>query len=309
MTNDELLAGFLDRSLNEDQLIEFEARKKAQPEFAQEVNEMLVVENLLAESAPVANIPADFLASVEHAVAAKVSAGYSVGGLLTSLATNVWTWIAGAAVIAAGGYYVFISGRPEPQNDSSSQRITRIVKPAFVPDANVDVVPNSNLKSMPSNSPGVSTNMPQRTAKQNAGRKAATETVPNHTIGGKGQGIDMLTVNSDRALNGLLKDLEKCRAASDHVLCSHIALTIGRTYSKQNAFEPAEKYLNIALIEAKTARLVQFEIEANGELAVVAQSDGRINEAKQLYRKAVNLGVVNGIQVDKWSKALEALDN
>lgn len=309
MTNDELLAGFLDRSLNEDQLIEFEARKKAQPEFAQEVKEMLVVENLLVESAPVANIPADFLASVEHTVAAKLAAGYSIGGLLTSLATNVWTWIAGTAVIAAGGYYILINGGPESQNESASQRITRVLKPAIVPDTKLDVLPNSKLKSVASNALGVGANTAQPVAKQNVGRKVAPQTAPTQMIGGSTQDLDMLTVNSDRALNGLLKDLEKCRAASDHVLCSHIALTIGRTYSKQNAFEPAEKYLNMALIEARTARLVQFEIEANGELAVVAQNDGRVNEAKQLYRKAVNLGVVNGIQVDKWSKALEALDN
>ena len=34
MTKDELLAGFLDRSLSEDQMLEFQARRSADPEFA-----------------------------------------------------------------------------------------------------------------------------------------------------------------------------------------------------------------------------------------------------------------------------------
>ena len=43
MTNDELLAGFLDRSLNEDQLLEFESRKSAVSDFAQQADAMIRV--------------------------------------------------------------------------------------------------------------------------------------------------------------------------------------------------------------------------------------------------------------------------
>ncbi|MBI2794927.1 MAG: hypothetical protein HYX66_09810 [Ignavibacteria bacterium] len=308
MTNDELLAGFLDRSLNEDQLIEFEARKQAQPEFAQEVNEMLTVENLLMESAPAASVPVDYLSSVEHAVAAKVAAGSASGGILSTLASNVWTWITGAAIIAAGSYFVISNYGSDNKSQSATPRVALREAPRTQPDLKPsitnDAAPNSLImgdRSVPQNGSGnaAPNRIPSRILSQNA---------PSQPITANANDVGMHTVNADGALDGLLKDLDKCRAARDHVQCSHIALTIGKKYSKQNAFSQAEQYLNLALIEAQAARLVEFVIEANGELAVVAENNGRINDARQLYQKAVTLGISNGIQTDKWSKALEALD-
>jgi tetratricopeptide (TPR) repeat protein len=308
MTNDELLAGFLDRSLNEDQLIEFEARKQAQPAFAQEVNEMLTVENLLVESAPVASVPVDYLSSVEHAVAAKVAAGSASGGILSTLASNVWTWITGAAIIAAGSYFVVSNYGDGSKTQNALPRVAQRAAPRVQPDLKPgvakDALPNSLVngnRNTPQNGSG---SVPlNRTP-----ISMQSHNDPSHPITQNARDVGMHTVNADGALDGLLKDLDKCRAARDHVQCSHIALTIGKKYSKQNAFTQAEQYLNLALTEAQAARLVEFEIEANGELAVVAQNDGRINDARQLYQKAATLGISNGIQTDKWSKALEALD-
>lgn len=295
MTNDELLAGFLDRSLSEDQLLEFEDRKQTHPEFAQEVSEMLTVEKLLVGSVPFVNVPTDFLSSVEHAVAAKVATGSSTIGFLTSLATNAWTWITGAAVIATGVYLGFSNGEQRVESVPQSQQVVPSVTQHVLPSVEPRTAPSVRTIDAPSvKSSGV------REANNDAPR-VALNTTSNDSAG-------VVVSNADRALDGLLKDLEKCRAAGDHVLCSQIALAIGRTYSQKNADTQAEQYLKMALLEAQNARLVQFEIEANGELGVVAQNDGRISSAKQLFKKAINLGITNGIQVDKWSKALEAID-
>ena len=47
MTNEELLAGFLDRSLSEDQLVDLETRRAADPTFDRDVREMVAVEDVL----------------------------------------------------------------------------------------------------------------------------------------------------------------------------------------------------------------------------------------------------------------------
>ena len=109
MTNQELLAGFLDRSLSEDQLLEFEQRQLESPEFAQEVREMLTVENLLTDSAPKVRLPLEFLAMVESSVAAQIIAGAATGGILGTLAKFGWGWIVGgttAAVVGGTALYV-----------------------------------------------------------------------------------------------------------------------------------------------------------------------------------------------------------
>jgi len=61
------------------------------------------------------------------------------------------------------------------------------------------------------------------------------------------------------------------------------------------------------LTEARTARLIQFEIEANGELGLAAQAKGRITDAKERFAQAVALGTKNGIPTEKWTKALKSI--
>ena len=119
MTNHELLAGFLDRSLSEDQLLEFEARQLADPAFAHEVKEMLTVERLLQQEPPRVDYPVGFLATIESNIAAKVAVGAAGGGLLGFLAHNAWTWIVGgtaAAAISGGAlYFATRDSEPSPQ--------------------------------------------------------------------------------------------------------------------------------------------------------------------------------------------------
>ena len=93
MTNEELMAGFLDRSLSEDELLELERRQEASPELARELRELVTVEGLLLTAAPIAMAPTDFLHSVENTVAAKVAAGSSMSsaGIFSTMSVSVPT--------------------------------------------------------------------------------------------------------------------------------------------------------------------------------------------------------------------------
>ena len=117
MTNDDtLLAGFLDRSLSEDQLLELEARKASSPEFAHQFSNMLTLEGMLAKAAPSIAVPAHFLNAVENSVAAKVLVGGATSGGFLSGLSSAWSWFGGAALalVTAGAVYYYTQPAPQP---------------------------------------------------------------------------------------------------------------------------------------------------------------------------------------------------
>lgn len=298
MTNDELLAGYLDRSLSEDQLIELEARRNAEPAFAQEANEMLTVEKLLVLATPVVTPPVDFLSSVESTMAAKVAAGSSAGGFFSGLASSAWTWIAGACVVVVGGYYVATLESLRSESAQPATTPTIISTPSLT-------TPESSAPADEITKPQIKSNStsPTPTPVSNPTKSVSTpdpKTAPTS--------VDMTTKNSDRALEALVKDLQACRASGDHVRCSQIALNVGRAYRMRGSINDAEENFTLALSEAQIARLVQFEIEANGELGVTAQQQGRHSDAKERFSQAVALGQRNGIPTEKWAKALREIE-
>ena len=313
MTNDELLSGFLDRSLSEDQLIEMEARKNAEPAFAHEVNEMLTVEKLLLTATPVITPPVDFLSSVESTVAAKVVAGSSSGGFL-SLSSSTWLWILGASLVATTAFFTISTSLKEPSVERTNVERTPLKEQVEGTSLKEQVegtdVERTPLKEQVEGTPlkeqveGTSLKEPSvdRTNVEKTPLKvdAAPASQPRYN--------DLTTQSSEQALQGLLKDLKACRASGDHMRCSQIALNVGRTYRLRGSMDDAEENLTIALTEAKTAKLVQFEVEANGELGLVAQLHGDAQEARSRFNRAIELGTKNGIATDKWSKALQGLE-
>lgn len=281
MTNQELLAGFLDRSLSEDQLLEFEQRQLESPEFAQEVREMLTVENLLTDSAPKVRLPLEFLAKVESSVAAQIIAGAATGGILGTLAKFGWGWIAGgttAVVVGGTALYVAATRTDDVQPDPRPTRIMSAPKTVTPP---VVQQPEAAAPSAPT----------PATIREVSKVDVSVKATPTNS-----------------ALDQLRADYETCSSANDRVRCAQIALQIGRKLRQTQRSSEAETYLTAAVTHARAARLAQFEVDALGELGLVLAERGDVQQAAVYLQKAIDRGQSARIVTTTWSTALENLN-
>ncbi|MFM8771446.1 MAG: hypothetical protein ACKOE4_05415 [Candidatus Kapaibacterium sp.] len=280
MTNQELLAGFLDRSLSEDQLLEFEQRQLDSPEFAQEVREMLTVEHLLADSAPKVRLPIEFLAKVESSVAAQIIAGAATGGILGTLAKFGWGWIVGgttAAVVGGTALYVAATRTDDVQPDPRPARIMSAPKTTTPP-----VIEQTTIAE-PAPAPVVV----REVSKVDVSVKATP---------------------TSSAVDQLRADYETCSTANDRVRCAQIALQIGRKLRQTQRSSEAETYLTSAVTHARAARLTQFEVDALGELGLLMVERGDVQQAASYFQKAIDRGQSARIVTTTWSTALENLN-
>jgi hypothetical protein len=281
MTNQELLAGFLDRSLSEDQLLEFEQRQLESPEFAQEVREMLTVENLLTDSAPKVRLPLEFLAMVESSVAAQIIAGAATGGILGTLAKFGWGWIVGgttAAVVGGTALYVAATRTDNVQPDPRPARTTSAPKTLAPPDV-----------------PQAETVVPSAPAPVTIREVSKVD-------------VSIKATPTNSALDQLRADYETCSTTNDRVRCAQIALQIGRKLRQTQRSSEAETYLTSAVNHARAARLTQFEVDALGELGLVMAERGDVQQAAVYLQKAIDRGQSARIVTTTWSTALENLN-
>jgi len=278
MTNQELLSGFLDRSLNEDQLLEFEKRQLESPEFAQEVREMLTVENLLTESTPRVRYPIEFLASVESSVAAKVVAGAAAAGILGTLTKSVWAWIASGAAVAVTGGAIYYVSQQTPASEPAPAAAVKKVESVRV--------------STPTEAPVV----------ENAPAPVTIKEVASVDVDAKAT-----TTNS--VMDQLRADYESCAVGKDPIRCSQLALQLGRKYRQVGQGADAVKYLQAAVDNARTARLAQFETDALGELGLLSASRGNYSEARGFFQRAIDRAASAKLPTMKWQAELERLPN
>lgn len=286
MTNHELLAGFLDRSLSEDQLLEFEARQVADPTFAQEVKEMLTVERLLQQEPPRVDYPVGFLATIESNIAAKIAVGAASGGVLGFLAHSAWTWIVGgtAAVAISGGALYLATQSDEPTLQQPVQE--RIQSAPVRPTVEQPVAEQSVTDVAPS--------------------VVSTPTAPA-PVADRPITIDAKTTAPDPVLKQLIAEYEQCNTTSDHVRCAQYALLLGRRFRSDGNAAEARTYLESAVRHAQTVRLIDYEMDAHGELGLLAKSRGDLDGATRSFERAIEIGRTHKRNVVRWTQELETL--
>jgi len=306
MTNDELLAGFLDRSLSEDGLLEFEARQMASPEFAQTVREMLAVESVLRTATPVIAIPTAFLQDVENTVAERVVSATSSKGILSGL-SSIWTWIGGAALVAIGiATYSLYRGpatSTQPMADPAIQQQQIVVakvedEPTVLPTpATTTSEPVTAIVKRPER-PGTEpvTSTPEQISDN---RQPAPRT----------SSVSLGADSPASTLENLKKDYNAALSADNDVQGAQIALEIGRHLSgKMKNYDESERYLRLALTHARGVRVPEYEVDALGELGLLARERGNMTEAAALLKQAVAKGNASGLNTKKYSAALDNLD-
>ena len=286
MTNEELLAGFLDRSLSEDQLVELEARRAADPTFDQDVREMVAVEDVLLTAAPVTVVPTDFLARVEDTMAAKVAAGSSVStGVSAALKT---AGVAIATVGAAIGIYV-ATQRTEHTAMQPSQPIR--------------------------NAPAVTTALPSTSSVESAQTRRVSES-RSTTIASRvdeqpsaNGSANAYASASTSLVDRLLAQYASCKQQNDNMRCTQLALNIGSQYRKQGEYQMATTYFNEALASARSLRVVQYEVEALGNIGLLNLDRGSTTAAATYLRSAIErANGIDGVNVDAYRRALSGLE-
>lgn len=294
MTNDELLAGFLERSLNEDQLLEFEARKQADPAFANEVNEMLTVEDLLKTSAPRGLAPAGFLVGVESAVAYKIFTSTPASSVVGGWFSSAWTWIAAVGVTLIGAATLFVVNRPSeddrrPASGVQSQDVQR---------------PASNVQSQDVQRPSQDVQRSSSNVQSKDVQSKVTNHQPqttNHVPTATSYEVES---TYESTISKLKKDLDVCRSSGDQIRCIQIALQIGRTYRERKLTDESMEYLTLAQREAQQAHIIQYEIDAFGEMGLLMRAAGKTSDANDHFKSAVELGSKNGLDVQRWSSEI-----
>lgn len=297
MTNEELMSGFLDRSLSEDQLVELEARKAADPAFANELREMIVVENALRTSTPTTVIPTDFLAHVENTVAAKVAAGSSTG-ILAGIST-AWKVVGASAITlgTAAGIYVATQNTSQPAPAVSAP--APVAKPVTQPALTQPTLEAEPTTSAPATTVHATTPKPEPAVQ--ASRPTATN--------------DEASVNAnasvqDAVLSKLIKQFNDCQASNDNTRCAQVAISIGSKYRQNRNYAEAADYYTKALNAARTMKIVQYEVDALGGLGLLSRDQGNTSDARERLRTAIERGsTVGGVNVEPYRRALEQLGN
>lgn len=286
MTNHELLAGFLDRSLSEDQLLEFEARQLADPAFAHEVTEMLTVERLLQQEPPRVDYPVGFLATIESNIAAKIAVGAAGGGLLGFLAHSAWTWIVGgtAAVAISGGALYFATRDSEPA-------------PQLPVQERIQSAPAQSTDEQP---------LPEQIPTAVAPTSVAPNT-PAVPTADRPITIDAKTTAPDPVLKQLIAEYEQCNTTNDHVRCAQYSLLLGRRFRSDGNTSEARQYFESAVRHAQTVRLVDYEMDAHGELGLLAKSRGDNESATRSFERAIEIGRSHKRSIVRWTQELESL--
>jgi len=310
MTNDELLSGFLDRSLSEDSLLEFEARKQSSPEFEREVQEMLAVETALATVTPIVAIPTGFLQRVEDAVAGKVASGASAStGLLGGLSTT-WTWVGTAALVALGTaatvYFTTPSSVAPPSvaRPSVPQSVARpSVAPQSVPQSVArPSVPRPSVAQSETRVAQSETRVAQSETRVARPSVAQSDKQPVSTQ------AELNISNQSSVIASLRKDLDRCMAQNNRTECALIARTLGTKLRSSGSFDESRVYLQQSLDIAKSMHLVQYEVGALGELGLLARDRGNTTEARLLLQQAVTkAAAIDASSAAQYEKALNEL--
>jgi len=315
MTNEELLSGFLDRSLSEDELLEFEARQAANPSYATEVREMLALEDLLSTSAPRGMAPADFLHTVENVVAAKVAAAPVSSGLFTGL-SSIWTWIGGAAVtLVAVGTTLWYTSTNTASGDSQSVAEPVVAKtptPAQVsPPAASTAEPSSDANSVSASQSSAERSAAEasrQTPTAALDRPAPVVTSQPTVASASADGTAKVDNPNEDAVTRARAELDRAVASGNNLVAARLALSLADELRSAGKTDELQSMLQRGLEYARMSRVADYEVKALGELARFESSRGYERQAATYYRQAIDIGKRAQLDVSAYESALQSLE-
>lgn len=285
MTNEELLAGFLDRSLTEDDLLELEARASASPELARELRELVAMESRIKQAAPAVLFPTAFLATVENSIAASLAAAAVTAGVAGAASgLSSWLPLASAAVLGVAGVgtaIYFIAATPSKTVAPSPSTPVVAPAPSVAPQP---PQPTTN----PIEEPPASR---RETAVRTADAPARPTSITNDQA-------NLQRQNPPTALERARIRFEQSEGLS-RVQAGLALASIDK--------EQADAILLSVQMVADENSLRQYQAEVRARRAALASP----TNAATLYRDAIRYGtnVVPPSVIDEWRRRLDAIGN
>lgn len=319
MNNEELIARLLDGSITEAEKSELDAQIAQSPVLAQEVRELMVVENLLAKDEAEDVVPVGFLSSVENKVATIIAgagaAGIGgaalesiLGGKAAAGAATTATTIFGAKAIVVvvsalaiggGSWAAFSILSPKPDNSQQNppaivQQQTQIQQdPASeVPKAESILVPT------PIADKKIPTQREENIASADNGNSAKEQ----REIGGK---ISSPVPEGEKMLQIYQNELAGKQSSGDKAGIALTSKKIGVLYRNLGNKSESAKYLEQALRNSRAIGLHEVEAETLGEIGLLESAHGnRENAMKSIQECLTILRSVNSGAVQRWEKEL-----
>jgi hypothetical protein len=193
-----------------------------------------------------------------------------------------WGWIVGgttAAVVGGTALYVAATQSDEVAPDLRPKTVIRTTQPPIIQQPAVET-PDAPVATAP--------------------------TVSVREVSKVDVSVKATPTNS--ALDQLRTDYESCSTTNDRVRCAQIALQIGRRLRQTQRASEAELFLTAAVGHARSTRLAQFEVDALGELGLIAVERGDVPQATSYFQKAIERGQSARVTTTAWSTALEKLN-
>jgi Tfp pilus assembly protein PilF len=119
--------------------------------------------------------------------------------------------------------------------------------------------------------------------------------------------INAKTTAPDPVVKQLVAEYDLCNASNDHVRCAQYALLLGRRFRSDGNTNDARQYLESAVRHAQTVRLVDYEMDAHGELGLLAKSRADVESASRSFERAIEIGRIHKRSIVRWTQELESL--
>jgi hypothetical protein len=301
MTNEELLAKYLENSLSETESAEFQKLINTSPEFARDVRELSKIEAFLSTGTISAAIPEDFLASVEHHVTEKIHHDKyhapGSGNAFNKILSGFWI-IPMIFLLGVGGYYLLRNTDEKIQQNQET--------PAPVLKEEISQTPE--VQSIPEQpSAQKETSQSTRENPSIVQNEEAVSQQPTRNPDELQLKAENAQSNSDKiAFEKTREKLNSARAEGKKATEAALLKQMGMIAAKMSNITEARAYLNDAMNLARSLHLTELEAESTGELGLIFKKEGNTEMATGHFKKAIELLKASGQSTERWEKEIRS---
>ncbi|HYF03280.1 MAG TPA: tetratricopeptide repeat protein [Patescibacteria group bacterium] len=304
MTNEELLAKYLEDSLSRGERAEFDRLVSSSPEFARDVQELSKIEGLLKSNPGLSAVPAsdDFLASVENLVTDKIHHdkhhSSSTATTFSKILSGMWI-VPILMLIGIGAFFLL--------------RNTDTQVPQQPPVADQPVIPQQQPmipQQQPQPEIQSETSIPEPSANQSSIPQIQSEPQQPAQVRTPDQveATVSSTQSNDRALyDKTLEKLGTAREKGNRATEAALLKQMGILALRLGNIQEAKMYQRDAIALARSLKLVELEGEAMGEIGLVYKKEGDLGSALDGFKKAIDILKGAGKNPERWEKELKEI--
>ncbi|MES2766538.1 MAG: tetratricopeptide repeat protein [Bacteroidota bacterium] len=309
MTNEELLAKYLENSLSESEQAEFNKLSNTSPEFARDVRELSKIEGFLQAGTIAGSVvPEDFIASVENHVTEKIHhdkyhAPGAGGNAFTKVLSAFWI-VPVLLMLGVGGFFLLRNTDHQPAQSQTNAPVLKenTGTDNSLKDQATQVAPQDNGSQTEATH--------QQAPKENIAANTPDEATQPETIRNPNELLGTTKNTSPAnpeaaAFDRTREALNTARAEGNKPREAALLKQMGMLTAKMGNIAEARIYLNDAMNLARGLHLTTLEAESTGELGLIFKKEGNQTAAAESFKKAIELLKTAGKPTERWEKELQ----